>query len=428
MTRFPRVCVAVVATVLLCGALTVRPVFAQAAPSASRTVYVGPGGSDTTGSGSRTAPYRTIQKAIDAVPSGGTVVLQPGTYRTMVSITKVVTLESESGQSGTSATTIIDATGQPVGILIDGTAAAGTTISGLTVEHANNHGIFVHDSSDVTIENDVITDNGLKPNKKLDEDKAIQLVGTSNSLVADNIVTFNKADGGIGVADDGHVDPGAATPGLARPGDGNTIRGNTVERNTGGCAIVIASYNPGQGVAKNVVTANRLVDNVPGPIVVAADPPGTSATDNVVSDNTVMGGAIAGIIVHSNAPGQSVADNVVTGNTVSGNGADKQVGDMRPTGIVIAGTVGPVSGTRITANAISNEYYGIWQAKVAGTILAANHFAPGVQVPAYTTPVHRGSASKLPKTGADPLWMALGLVLVGCGVLLLGRRGTGSFH
>src|SRR5437764_3425146 len=92
-------------------------------------------------------------------------------------------------------------------------------ISGVTVTGANEHGILVQDASRVTIQYSVVTGNvmaghacppsGAAQPECIAEDKGIELVGTSNSVVTHNVVSQNLADGGIGVADDGPTNPGA---------------------------------------------------------------------------------------------------------------------------------------------------------------------------------------------------------------------------
>lgn len=50
------------------------------APAQTRVFYVATTGSDTTGNGSLARPWRTITRALDAVPDGSLVLVRPGTY------------------------------------------------------------------------------------------------------------------------------------------------------------------------------------------------------------------------------------------------------------------------------------------------------------------------------------------------------------
>ena len=130
------------------------------AQSAPLLVYVSASGSDTTGTGSLASPYATISHAVSSAAAGTTIVIEPGTYNEMVNISKRLTLESASSQP---SDTVVNAFGRTYGIEVIGQAASGTVIEGLTVSHANNHGIFVQDSSMVTIEYNVVSNNGLSP-------------------------------------------------------------------------------------------------------------------------------------------------------------------------------------------------------------------------------------------------------------------------
>lgn len=368
---------------------------ANAAPT-STMIYVSPTGNDTTGTGTVANPYQTISHAVLVAPANGTVIVEPGTYKEMVTIAKPLTLESDAMQPQAATTTIIDASGLDNGIFVHGTAAAGTVIKGLTVENANNHGIWVRNTSHVMVENNIVINNGLAPTKTsttaIAENKPILLDGTASSVVAHNVVKNNKADGGISVTDYGMFDPGAPEPTTppktpisgaptikAVPGVGNLIMDNDIENDAGGCGVVVAAYNPGGGVIDNEVLGNTVNKIVAG-VVVAADSPNTVAKNNIVLNNTITNNFIPGVIIHSNTPGDSVDGNVVIGNTISQNGPDKEVGDNSSTGIVLAGDVMPVTNTIISNNSIANETYGIFGKNAPGTQLSNQQFASSVSI------------------------------------------------
>ncbi len=196
-------------------------------------------------------------------------------------------------------------------------------------------------------------------------------------MVKGNTVTKNLADGGISLVDDGPLDPGVAqgkipVGGTLAPSKDNTIEDNTITDNQGGCGIVIAAYNAGEGVIDNIVSGNTVSHDVAG-IVVATDVPGSLAEGNVVSHNVVSDNFIAGIVLHSNAPGDMLMKNAVTDNTVAGNGADGEVGAFQTTGIVEAGAVAPVTDNTITGNHVSDETLGIY---VTGAL--ANHISGNI--------------------------------------------------
>ncbi len=298
-------------------------------------------------------------------------------------LTAAVVLTSGQHYSGT-----LDATGCDVGIYV-GPGATGVVIAGATVTGANDHGIFVQDASGIVIRDSTVSGNGVNPNAAIAENKGIELVGTTNSLVSGNTVENNLADGGIGIADDGPaVDPGAPIASAASPmaGTGNVVTRNYVYDNAFGCGIVVAAYNSGAGVSNNLVSKNTVIGgfdpvlHLPyvGGIVVAADSPFTTVTQNVVLSNTITGSLIPGIVVHSNAPGDVVSGTQLIGNTISKNGNEGPPNDpTSPTGIEVVAEVSPgepnapvVMHTQILSQAISDNTYGVWLCYSAATHIA----------------------------------------------------------
>ena len=347
----------------------------------SFAVVDGKTGNDEEGEGTALSPYRTIGHALDRAKEGAVVVVLPGTYKESLSITRKVTLMSDPGRAYGSARTVIDAAGLDEGIRIKGDGAAGTVIEGLTIQHANNQGIFAEDTSNIIIRGNNIEDNALAPTSDRIETKAILLVGVSSSYILDNTVTRNKG-GGIAVTDSGPINPGALVPGTPRPAMYNVISGNRVNDNEESCGIVVAAFNPGQGVIGNLVTGNTVNRN-PAGIIVAANPPGTSAIDNVVSGNAITDNFLPGVIIHSNAPGQRVQGTIVSGNTVRGNGADQEVGLADPAGIIVVGAVAKVQDTLVVGNRVSGEKYGVWVSGAEGTVVQGNGFDPSVGTPLF---------------------------------------------
>ena len=348
------------------------PLAARAASPPS-PFYVSTTGSDTTGTGSIGSPFATISHAVSAAVSGQTVIVEPGTYKEMVLVTKQLTLTSETLQP---SSTTVDATGQPVGIAVIGPNSNGTVVEGFTVTGANNEGIFVQDSFNVVVDNNVVSGNAFNVVAGLGEVKGIQLTGTSDSTVAGNTVVGNGY-GGIGVTDDGPVDaswnataaPTSGIPaGTANPGNSNFISGNLVENNhPNHCAIVLSSYDPNEGVSNNVISGNTVVDNQNG-VIVAADTPNTIAINNSVIYNNILNNGEGGVIVHSNAPGDVVTGNSIMYNTFSANG-------YLPTleGVIIGGegTV-PVTDTTIVGNVFQNEAIAVQIVLGTNTMVGGN--------------------------------------------------------
>ena len=218
-------------------------VTAQAATTTNASViYVSTTGSDTAGTGTAANPYQTISHAVAVAAPATTIIFEPGTYEKSVTISKDVTLESDSSQKNAVANTAIDATGFTNGIVVNGAGAAGTVISGLTVENANDHGIWVKDTSNVTVMGNVIDHNGLVPatikTTAIQEDKSILLEGTAYSVVANNTV------------------------------DNNTITNNFIP------SVIVHRNTPGDVVDGNVVVGNTMSMNGPAKAVGDARPTG----------------------------------------------------------------------------------------------------------------------------------------------------------
>jgi hypothetical protein len=352
-----------------------------AAPTVNSIVlYVSPTGSDTTGSGSFASPYATITHAVAQAASfyassknASTIIVRPGTYDEMVVITTPIDLISANGMP---LSTIINATGLANGIVVVGQSAAGSVVEGFATINANNHGIFVQDSSNVRVENNLVSNNGLNVQAGLGEDKAIQLAGASDSAIVGNTIVGNLY-GGAGITDDGAIDPSwnaTAAPGsnipagTPNPGNNDTISGNMIINNRPNhCAIVVSAYDQGEGVSNNVVSDNVVVDNQNG-IIVAADTPNTVANNNTVINNNIVDNGEGGVIIHNNSPGDVVKGNVIMNNFISGDG-------YLPTleGVIVGGE-GPVAAlnTVIEGNTFQNEAIGVQVVNGNNTMVGGN--------------------------------------------------------
>jgi parallel beta-helix repeat protein len=338
-------------------------------------------------------------------------------------------LVATAGQTIASQT--IDAAGCDVGIYV-GPTATGVTISGTTVSNANLHGVYARDTSGLTVSGSTVQNNGLHPNSKLNEDKALQLDGVSNSTVKNNTVQNNVDDGAIGINDDGPVTPGAPNPGPAQPvrSVNVTVTGNNMPNNIGsGCDLVVAGYNAGGGTDHISLTNNQIVGHpgevgstgvFVGQIVLAGDGPGVSNTATTISGNNIVGSALAGIVLHANAPGDVIDGTVITGNNVSLNHWATPFGPPELTGIAIQAEDGPpgavpvVSNTTLSGNTINQQYYAIW---LKGS-------TPGLHIGANNISVTPGGVAVFHKPDAFA-----GDTMVGSdgGILTLGRaRYAGS--
>jgi len=353
-------------------------VCATSAGAAGSTRYVSATGTDA---GNCTAsPCHTIQYAVGQANAGDTVSVGAGTYHESVSVTKQLSI------IGNGAT--IDAAGQtspPNAVVISGTGAAGTVLRGFTVQNAGLEGIFVLQTSHITIADNTVVDNDaygpfnpLCVDQPDDCGEAVHLQSVASSIVTGNLVQNNV--GGILLTDENG------------PTYGNLISDNAVLDNTEDCGITLASHYfslggavaPGVGgVYENHVLHNTANGNGAAGIGVFAGPPGAAAWGNMVSGNTVMNNGFAGIMIHSHTPGQNVNDNVIVNNTLSGNQLDDDNPvDDAPTAISLFSAVVPIQHAVIAANRISNEHYGIVTLNAVNLSgLPSNKYDSSVAVP-----------------------------------------------
>jgi len=352
-------------------------VLTAAAGAAGATRHVSPTGTDA--GDCSASPCRTISYAVAQANAGDTISVASGTYAESVRVTKTLNL------IGHDAT--IDAAGQsspPNGVVISGAGAAGSVVSGFTVEHAGLEGIFAVQTTNITIaDNRVINNDTYGPFNPLCADQpddcgeAVHLQSVTNSTVSGNLVQDNV--GGILLTDEDG------------PTSGNTIRDNMVLDNTLDCGITLASHHFSlvaaaapdvAGVYENQVLHNTSNGNGAAGIGVFAGPPGAAAWGNIVSGNTAMNNGFAGLMIHSHTPFQYVNDNVLVNNTLAGNGIDDDNPvDDAPTAISVFSAVIPIRHTVIAANRITNEHYGIVTFKaVQLSGLPSNKF-DGIAVP-----------------------------------------------
>lgn len=358
------------------GALTAAaagqtlPALAQAATPA--TLYVSASGK-ASNPGTAKAPLASIQAAASKAAAGTTIVVLPGTYHEMVTVTKRLTIESAPG-TGTPESTVIDAKGLANGILIKGNAASGTTIRGLTIEDANDAGVLaVGPISRLTFAGNVLTANSqVKPPKSIGDWETLHLMSATDSKIVNNLVVDNL-DGGIYLTDE------------FGPNAHNLVKGNVVVGNQVDCGITLASHAKGHGVYDNTVEDNLSEYNGAAGVILATAVPGGIVRDNLVKNNTVKFNGLGGIGLHTHLPGSVVAGNRIIANTVAGNAPDFGVTTV-PTGIDVGAVGSPITGTIIKGNIVNNEVDGINLTSLAkNTAIAGNTDHAAVPV-THTTP------------------------------------------
>lgn len=323
--------------------------------------------------GTEKAPLASIQAAVSQARAGATIVVMPGTYHEMVTVTKRVTIES-APKLGNADNTVIDAKGEANGILIEGSQASGTTIHGLGVENANDAGILaVGPLADLTFSANYLADNSqVKPPKKIGDWETLHIEGVTHSRIVNNVVVANR-DGGIYLTDE----PG--------PTAYNLIKGNLVVDNLVDCGITLASHVKGHGVYNNQVIDNVSEHNGAAGVVLATAVPGGIVRDNVVEDNTVKWNGLGGVVLHTHAPGSVVAGNRIIGNLIGYNSADLSGSTMVATGVDVSASGSPITGTLIAHNRIVDEADPINVTPLAkGTAVKAN-VAVGVNAVTHIT-------------------------------------------
>ena len=289
----------------------------------------------------------TIGAAVTAAAPNDTITVAHGSYYEDVVIGKPLSLIGEGAEN-----TIIDATGLPNGINIDGhnhPGLAHVSVTGFTVKNANFEGILLTDSSFITVADNHVTGNdkslsfrggvptcpGLPPYfvdfQGFDCGEGIHLSGVDHSTIATNLVDKNA--GGILLSDD----TGSAHD--------NLISANTVQNNPFDCGITVASHivifgpqQPLRGIYHNTIvgntsSANGLVTGEGAGVGLFAAAPGAQNWGNVVDGNTITGNALPGVAMHSHSPLPYLNDNLIVGNQIPGNGPDSDPGLTVPSGI-----------------------------------------------------------------------------------------------
>ncbi len=310
----------------------------------------------------------SIQAAVSDASAGDTILVAPGVYREGVTIGIPLSLIGASASN-----TIIDATGQPTGINVDGLDNAGlanVAISGFTIENAKYEGIVVTNASNVTVWGNRIVNNNVglsavaatcngipdwETAEGFDCGEGIHLSGVDHSTVANNMIAHNA--GGILLSDD----TGATHD--------NLITGNTAANNPYDCGITLASHPPAEvtgatspfGVYHNTISENEssgngvAIEGAGAGVGIFGFLPGAGVYGNVVIHNRLIGNGLPGVAMHSHAPGGNFKDNAIIGNYIAGNGADTEDAfTPGPTGINLYG-VSALSGTVISQNIIKDE-------------------------------------------------------------------------
>jgi Periplasmic copper-binding protein (NosD) len=428
--RIRRVAGWMLAPLLVAGTVAAQAGMASAATASQndyhRVLYVSPHawpwGADRS---CRSARYRSIQAAVNAVRPGGTVVVCPGTYHEQVVIAKPVSLQGqratidETGVTPAFQVTLPPPTGTKTIYAAVVMVSSGIKFSGFTVTHAQGEGILAaglgRELTGISISHSAMVHNDLGfgvPNSPYfqcqgqgaepgDCGEGVHFTGVAYSSVTASLIAYNA--GGVLLSDD------------TGPTHDNLVAGNVVTGNATDCGITVPGHNPdalsptGQpqpsvaGVYRNVIRGNAVTNNgVKGEgagVLFANATAGTASYDNLVQGNYIAGNGLSGVTMHAHtiAPGQfeDLNGNQVIGNTIGKNNLDGDTLDCAPnsactpqdlktTGVLVFSGGTPVS-TTIAFNHIFNNMIGIWLSKaVTAAKLATNVFTN------VTTPISAG--------------------------------------
>ena len=346
-------------------------------------------------------PCKTIGEALAKATRGSTIIVEGGEYNEEVPITTKLRL------IGVGLPTI-NALGHHNAIKLAGPATAGSLIEDFKIEHASEEGILALTTKHVKIVHNEVRENDLgnkvpipegqcKGEGKIPGDcgEGIHLVGTSHSLVTENLVIANA--GGILLTDG------------TGPSAHNEIIRNDAVANIEDSGITLAGHNPeafvggkqqrskagiyDNDIIGNITLANGLIEGGGAGILLASALPGGGVYDNLVRGNAAAENGFPGIALHSPTLGQDLNGNKFIDNELTNNGKTGDMGEPGDAGTGLEATAGmiifsmvtPLEGIVVSGNKISKEHFGIWTLNAPPIEEAANTFIE-VEVPLFQKP------------------------------------------
>jgi parallel beta-helix repeat protein len=368
-----------------------------------------------TADGSAAAPWRTIQRAADLTPAGGTIVVRAGTYAPFAITRSGLTVQAAAGQ-------VVTISGGTYVVLVKGVTSA--TVRGLVIRDAPSlwgSGVRVETSQNVLVEGNDIRENhsfGIKvkdatnvtirDNEITKNDTGIELSGAvGGTLVVDNDIHHNdrmvtSSRGGNGIVFTKTTGRITAT--------GNRLWGNRARH------LTDAGYDGGAfevyAASDLVIRSNLLWDNN-NAMETGTD--GTAPCSRIeFTRNTVLGlgtvaGETTGMILRC-ADSSTIAHNVF-------DGVDDYAFYLSNSG----GYAGSIVGLRIANNIVVRaRAYSLGSGIPAGLLIDYNLVFPGGSQATYSDRVAyvsgRGNTTSLAEfrswTGyevhglqADPLFV-----------------------
>lgn len=273
-------------------ALIVAPMWSLGAKQvrAAGTYHVATSGSDSTGTGSLSKPWKTIQKAADTIGAGSTVLIQPGTYRDAVYIAIEATANSPVIFKGNGAGVVIDADGvDRDAVYIE--ASSYVTWENIRIQDAPRAGLRVSVSNHVTIRNNVFANNARW--------------GLFTDFSDDLLIEGNESFGAT-------IEHGIY---FSNSGDRPTIRGNVIHDNyANGLHMNGDIYSGGDGIITSaVVEGNYIYNNgVGGGSGINMD----GVQSSTVRNNVIFNTHASGISMYQIDGGICSRNNKVYHNTI----------------------------------------------------------------------------------------------------------------
>ena len=355
-------------------------------------VFVSTTGNDSTGSGSISAPYRTLAHAVSAAPSGATIVMRAGSYNEEVFVGKTLTIQNYPGE-----TVWLDGSIPVTGFTKSGTGWVHSGWpyqfdSSASYSRGSNAGGFVNPAYPLAAHPDQVFIDG----RQLDQVAA-------NPGANQFAVDYAKATITVGSDPTGHsVRASNKQKALTVGGAGVTIRGIGVHYyatslwqmgtvyvgGTGGDTLsnLVIADNATQGIGTDAVNLkfdhlSMLRNGMTG--IQMAYSSGSVVSNSVMSGNNTQhfntAPASAGIKV-ARMHDITIRDNVVTGNlSTDGIWTDENVEHFTITGNTVGdngstfGIINELSDTGIVAdNTIYNTDSG-YTAMDAGNVAVYNN-------------------------------------------------------
>jgi parallel beta-helix repeat protein len=298
------------APLLLCG------------PVSAATYTVAPNGSD--GADGTSAPFRTLQRAVDALRDGDTILLRSGTYAAGVWIEqRNVTIRGEG-------TVVLDGANAPRDNGITFYQTGGVTVENVAVRNCRRMGLFCVLSDGLTVRNCTFSGNA----------GSGVLTGNTHNVLVESCVATGNTGHGVYLSQSGdrlrvlrctlsnnqraglqinavEESRGSTNPSTDSVSEDCLVEGNTVFGNgaLGGSAIQLMS------VRRSLVANNLVHSNLAGGISLWDDGAGTAygCKDNRIVHNTVVfqsGRGRYGVQVTRGSTGNRVMNNIL----VCGNG------------------------------------------------------------------------------------------------------------